>query len=176
MDAMAACRLDTDPLPSVHHSRPTTRGNGTGVPQMHWGIHTYDFARRAWASAVVDELERDAEVGLLEHRDDRLQVVLLLGRHAQLVALDLGLHALRGLVTDALADRLGLLLVDALDDAALDPVRLARGPGLAGIERLERDPALDQLLLEHVQGRLRALLGLRRDDDELLAAAVDLGA
>src|SRR5215813_12733794 len=44
---------------------------------------------------VVGELQGDAEVLLLEHRDDRLQVVLLLGGDAELIALDLRLDALR---------------------------------------------------------------------------------
>jgi hypothetical protein len=38
-------------------------------------------------SAVVDELQRDVEVGLLEHGDDGLQVVAFLAADADLVAL-----------------------------------------------------------------------------------------
>src|SRR5688572_15493508 len=77
-------------------------------------------------SAVVRELKGDAEVGLLEHADDRLQVVLLLAGDAQLVALDLGLDALRPLVPDLLADGLRLVRVDALDDLAVELMNLAR--------------------------------------------------
>ena len=64
-------------------------------------------------SAIVGELQRDVEVPALEQCDDSLQVVLLLARDAQLVALDLGLHALELLVPDSLGDLFGLLLADA---------------------------------------------------------------
>src|SRR6185369_6156092 len=90
-------------------------------------------------SAVVGELQGHVEVARLQHGDDGLQVVLLLGRDAQLVALDLRLDTLRALVADLLADRLGLVRVDALDDLAVDLVTLARGLRLAGVERLQRD-------------------------------------
>src|SRR5262249_61680970 len=55
---------------------------------------------------VVGELEGHPEVGLLEHADDRLKVVLLLGADPELVALDLGLKAIGALVPYQLAARL----------------------------------------------------------------------
>jgi heat shock protein HtpX len=65
----------------------------------------------AQASAVVGELQGEVELLALQQRDHRLQVVLLLGRHPQLVALDLRLHALGALVADELADLLGVVLL-----------------------------------------------------------------
>ena len=43
---------------------------------------------------------------------------------------------------------------------ALDPVLLAGGVRLTGIEAAQRDAALDQLRLEHLEHRLDALLGI----------------
>src|SRR3954454_22067410 len=130
---------------------------------------------RGW-SAIVGELQGDAEVLGLEQVDHGLQVVLLLAGDPQLVALDLGLHALRALVADLLADRLGLVGLDPLDHLAVDLVRLARLPRLAGLQRLQRDVALDQLLLEDVEGGGGALLGLRGDRHALLPRLGDAGA
>src|ERR1700744_3127015 len=101
---------------------------------------------------VVDELQRDGEVGFLQHRDDGLQVVALFAGDADLVALDLGLDGLGPLVADELGDLLGVLAADALFEGAGDLVSLARGLRLAGVESLEADVAADQLLLEHVHG------------------------
>src|SRR5262245_25596982 len=126
--------------------------------------------RRSW-SAVVRELQGDAEVGLLEQADHVLQVVLLLARHPALAALDLRLNALRALIADLLADRLRLVGVDALDDLAVDLERLARRPGVTGVQGLQRDAALDQLLLEYVQRRPHPLLGVGRQRDGFLATA-----
>src|SRR6185312_15962021 len=42
-------------------------------------------------SPVVHELQRDVEVGALQHRDNGLEIVALLGGHPDLVALDLRL-------------------------------------------------------------------------------------
>jgi hypothetical protein len=52
---------------------------------------------------------------------------------------------------------------------------LARGVGLAGVEGLQGDAALDHLGLQHVEDREDALLGVGLHED-LLAAEVDLGA
>ena len=68
-----------------------------------------------------------------------------------------------------------MLGVDALHEIPGDLVRLARRLHLAGVERLERDVAADQLLLEHIEGRLGALLGVGGDDDRLFAGPVDAG-
>ena len=82
----------------------------------------------------VDELEVDVEVFALEQRHRGLEVVARLRLHAQLVALDLRLDALGTLVTDDLADLLGVLLRDAVLDGRGDPVFLATGDRLAGLE------------------------------------------
>src|ERR1700761_4380978 len=124
---------------------------------------------------VVDELQRDVEVGFLEHRDDGLQVVALFAGDADLIALDLGLDGLGSLVADELGDLLGVLTADALFEAAGDLVRLAGGLRLAGVESLEADVAADQLLLEHVDGGLDPLLGGAGQLDRLLALPGDLG-
>ena len=80
------------------------------------------------ASAVVLELQRDAEVGLAQHRDDGLKVVALLRRDPHRVALHLRLHALRPVGLDPLDDRLRLLVVDALPDRHQSAVRCHRRP------------------------------------------------
>ena len=61
----------------------------------------------------VAELEGDVEVLLLQGGDDRLQVVALLARDADLVALGLGLDALEAEVLDRLVDLLGVVGRDA---------------------------------------------------------------
>ena len=94
---------------------------------------------------VVDELQRQAEVVALHQGDDRLQVILLLGRDAQFLALHLGPDAFRPLVSDELGDLPGVVGGDAFLEADPEPVLLARGLRVAGIEGLERDAALDQL-------------------------------
>src|SRR5690554_4539406 len=71
-------------------------------------------------SAEVDELQRDVEVFALEQSDRRLQVVTVLRTHAKLVALNLRFDALGCLVTNDLADLLGILLADALFEGGLD--------------------------------------------------------
>src|SRR6266498_1080705 len=123
-------------------------------------------------SPVVGELQREALVVLLEQGDRLLEVVLVLAGHPELVALDLGLDLEAGLA-HGLGERLGLLLWDPLDERALDPVgAAARGPGLAGLQRLQRDRPAHELLLEDLQGGQRALVGLR-DDRHGLARPVD---
>src|SRR5947207_13159496 len=128
----------------------TWAGSGPAILWLRSGPGR-GFARRLLP--VVDELQGQAEVRLLEQGDHGLQVVLLLAADPQLVTLDLRLYPTRPLVADLLADRLGLVRVDALNDLAFDPVYLAGHLGLPGIQRLQRDVALDQPLLEHVQRR-----------------------
>src|SRR5258707_8972782 len=109
----------------------------------------------AGPSAVVDELQRYVEVGLLQKGYDGLKVVALLGGNTDLVALDLGFDALGSLVADELGDLLGVLTGDALLDGAADLVRLAACLRVAGdVECLHRDVAPDELFLEDVDGRL----------------------
>ena len=55
-------------------------------------------------SAVVGELHREVVVLRLHQGDHCLEVVALLARHAQLIALDLGLDTLRTLVADELLE------------------------------------------------------------------------
>src|ERR1700727_1688622 len=86
--------------------------------------------------AVVDELQRDGEVGLLEQRDDGLQVVTLFTGDADFLALNLGLDGLGALVADELGDLLGVFAADALLEGAGDLVSLAGCLRLAGVERL----------------------------------------
>src|SRR6478672_5734104 len=100
------------------------------------------------ALAIVDELQRDVEVRLLQHGDDGLKIVALLGADADLFALDLSLDALGTLIADQLGDLLGVLAVYALLDGAADLVGLAAGLRLARVECLHRDVAADQLFLE----------------------------
>src|SRR5699024_5591841 len=104
--------------------------------------------------AIVGELEVDVEVLALEQGDDALQIVALLRAHSQLIALDLRLDALGPLVADDLRDLLRIVLVDAFLEGGIDAVLLAGGIGLAVLERLQRDSALDQLRLEHVEDGL----------------------
>jgi heat shock protein HtpX len=60
--------------------------------------------------AAVGELEREVEVLGLEQAHHGLQVVSALGRHAQLLALDLGLDALGPLIPDDLGHLLRVVL------------------------------------------------------------------
>src|SRR5262249_20129527 len=92
--------------------------------------------------AVVDELQRDAEVGVAQYGDDGLEVVPLLRRDPDEVALDRRLDALRPVGLDPLDDGSSLLVVDALPD------RHVQARGAAGgrlrvlvVECLERDAA-----------------------------------
>ena len=125
--------------------------------------------------AVVDELEVDVEVGGLEHGDNVLQVVARLGGNAQLVALDGCLHALGALLADHLGDLLCLVLGDAFLNGALDAGFLAGGVGLARVQGLQGDAALDQLRLEHIQYGQGALFGVCLNED-LVAGVVDFCA
>src|SRR5512132_1654776 len=126
-------------------------------------------------SAVVGEPEGQALVALLEQGDGVLEVVLALAGDPELVALDLGMHLEAGL-PDGLGQRLGLVLGDALEERALHPVVAAAGrPRLRRGQRLERYRPLHQLLLEHVEGGQRPLVGLG-EDHHLLARPGERGA
>src|SRR5690606_31416264 len=97
----------------------------------------------------------------------------LLRADPQLVALDLRLHTLGALVPDDLGDLLRVLLVDALLQADHEPVLLAGELRLARVQDLQRLAALDELLLEHLEGGLHPLLAVRLDLDLLLARPGD---
>src|SRR4051812_18899740 len=84
------------------------------------------------ASPVVRELEGDAEVAFAQQSDDRLQVVALLARDPQLVALDLRLDALEAGVADSLRDHLRLVRRDSLLKGAADHVLLSGLARLGG--------------------------------------------
>src|SRR6266516_5774525 len=122
---------------------------------------------------VVEELQCQAEVVALHQGDDRLQVILLLGRDAQFLALHLGPDSLRPFVPDELGDLPGVVGGDALLEADPESVLLAGESRVAGIEGLERDAALDQLLLEHVEYRLGPLLAVGADVDGLVPGPGD---
>src|ERR1700722_19980358 len=124
-------------------------------------------------SAVVDELHSEVELLALQQRDDRLQIVLLLGRNAKLLTLDLGLNTLRPLVPDDLGDLLGVVLGDALLQGHRHLVLPAGRLGVVRLQCLERDAALDQLVLEHVKDRQRALFAVSADVDRVLAGPAD---
>nr|AHE14878.1 hypothetical protein asmbl_20 [uncultured bacterium] len=130
---------------------------------------------RGAASAVVVELQGDVEVLAAQQLLHRLQVVALLAADPQLVALDLRLDALGALVADDLRDLLGRVGLDALLDRRADLVGLARGLRLPGVEDLERDAALDQLLAEDLERGAHPLLGVGRQRHAAFAGPRDRG-
>ena len=81
---------------------------------------------RCAGSAVVGELHREVVVLRLHQLLHRLEVVALLRRHPQLVALHLRLDALGALVADQLGDLLRVLGGDALLERDVDLGLLAR--------------------------------------------------
>src|SRR5262249_42240725 len=122
---------------------------------------------------VVGELQGEVEVLGLEQADDGLQVVLLLGRHPELFALDLRAHPAGPLVPDDLGDRLRVLLGDALLQGDGDAVLLAGHLRVGGVEVLEGDLALDELLLEDVEDGLGPLFAVGTDLDPMLTRPGD---
>src|SRR5690242_14587442 len=96
--------------PGHEVSSSTRRRPGRRAQGEAWARVRFVARAGAPASAVVGELQRDLQVGVLEHRDDGLQVVPLLAGDPQLVTLDLRLHALRTLVPDQLGDLPGVVL------------------------------------------------------------------
>src|SRR2546422_6285416 len=125
----------------------------------------------SWATAlesdatVVRELDRDAEVALLQEPDHLLEVVAVLARDADLVLLDRGLH-LELRVLDEADDLPRLLDRDPLLERDLLLERPAGGLlDLAIRERLERYAALVETRLEDVDDRLELhVVGAEHED------------
>src|SRR4029450_6183672 len=83
------------------------------------------------------------------------------GEDPELVALDLGADTLRTVVPDELPQFLGVVLRDTLLQVSGDLVLATRGTWFAGVQRLQAHSALDQLLLEHIEHGLDAVLRVR---------------
>jgi len=125
--------------------------------------------------AVVDELDREVQVGVLHHGDDLLEVVAARAADPEFIALDLRLDLLGALIADQLGQLLGLILGDALLQLAGDLVHLAGGARFTSIEDLQAHPALDEFVLEHLEGRTNAIIGFGLEFDRHLALVLDLG-
>src|SRR3954447_11853377 len=180
--------------PDRRPTGPGTPYGGTGAaartvlgptPKAHDGGHRGRCGLRGadrppgWAgcrSAVVGELHREVVVLAAHERLHGLEVVALLARDPELVALDLRLHALGALVADQLGDLLCVLGGDALLERDRDLRLLARLAGLGGVEDLQALLALDQLVLEHVEHGAGAVVGRGGDLDGVLALPLDGGA
>src|SRR5690606_12866152 len=135
-----------------HNKAPApSAGDGAGAPHL----------------PVVHELQGDVEVLALQQSDHPLEVVLLLRADPQLVPLDLGLDPLRPLIPDDLADLLGVLLRDALLQRHAQLVQLPGRLRLPGVDRLQRDPPLHELVLQHVEHGVGPLLRVRLDLDRV---------
>src|SRR5260221_4535494 len=94
-------------------------------------------------SAVVHELQGDAEVFVLHDLDNLLQRIAALPRHSQLLALDRDLDALDVGRLHRLHDLAGLLIRDALVDLDLELEAPAAGRFHgARLERLPRHGTL----------------------------------
>ena len=85
------------------------------------------------------------------------------------------LNALGTFVAKQLGNLLCVLGGDALFQRAADLVDLAAELRVACIQMLERDGALDQLVLKYIERRLGALFGIGFDQ-KLLARLFNLGA
>src|SRR5438094_3047124 len=169
--------------------RPPT---GQSVPQLRWWmrmrgtllIHPQhrevrgrSLKRRRITAPTVRErlvaeiLEHQVHLQLVllcaDHLDDRLQVVAVLPRDADGVALDRALH-LELAVLDHLHDGFRLLHLDALDEAEhLRDVLSALFDG-AVLEAAQGDAALGHLLHQNRPRRLQPLLGGAADLQTLL--------
>src|SRR5215212_4238800 len=123
-------------------------------------------------SAVVRELDGEVVILGLDQGLDGLQIVPALAADPKLVPLDLRLDALGALVPNQLGHLLGVLGADAFLGRRHDLVQLAGRARLAGVERLQADPTLDQLGLEDVEHRFHSFLGVGLHID-LLAGPVN---
>ena len=118
--------------------------------------------------AVVGELKRLAVVLISQERDNLLKGIFGSGAHAQLIGLDNDL-ALELERLDILVDLLGGILVDAVDDAAEDAHRAARGSdGSVPAYRLDVDAALDQLGIEDISDLSSNEISRRRNGNRPL--------
>src|SRR5437773_1779819 len=153
----------TFPAGLARLARPGSGGSGPGLGALE---HALMLLFGPVAAVIV-------RLAVSQERDDRLQIVLLLGRDAEFLALDLGPDALRALVPDDLGDLLGVVLGDALLQGHAHPVFLAGELRVTRVQGLERDAALDQLVLEDVKDRLGALLAVGADVDGVLAGPGD---
>src|SRR6266542_5430926 len=165
------------------HRRPTIRARrhrrSCSPPRGRPGGRPARRSPPGWRPATlaeVDELQRQVEILALDQGDHGLKIILFLGGDAQFLALDLGPHALRPLITDDLADLLGVVLRDALLERDPEPVLLARGLRVARIHALPRDLAPDQLVLEHVEHGLGPLLAVGPDLHAMVPGPADGGA
>src|SRR5262249_25984397 len=142
--------------PGPHPVEPTAAGSRA------WGL---DFAAQPFCpiSPIIDKLQRQPEILFPYERYDNLQVMLFVGRYAEFVALDLSADSLWALIPDKFGDLPRVVLRDPFFQADAQPELLARWPWLRGVDRLERHAAPDQLLLEHVEYRLRALFAVGAD-------------
>src|SRR6185295_12836868 len=133
-----------------------------------------------WPPSVPEVHELQVQLHLVhllaEQLDGRLEVVLVLAGHPELVPLDAPLHLHLRLLEDP--DQLpGLLRVDALQeqDGLLGHAQ-RRLLDLLGVQAAQGHAALDQLGLEHVVGGLEpALRGRLEEDGRLLLRRGDLG-
>src|SRR5450759_2978613 len=126
--------------------------------------------------AVVDELQVDAEIGVAQQLDGRLQGVAVLAGYAHEIALDGGLH-LQLAVLDLLDQLAGLLDGDSLlhGDLLLDRGS-GRGDDLTVSQALQRDLAFDQFGLQDVHHRLDLKLVLAvQQDFVVLLVELDVG-
>src|SRR5579863_6412710 len=121
---------------------------------------------------IVDELQRQLELHRAQRRDDLLQVVLVLARHAELLVLILRVH-LQLQRLDMHQERLALLLADP----AAQGDRLAHGASRgrldrAELERLDVDAAPHRLALKDVDDVLHLELVVG-DQGDLLTVEFD---
>ena len=92
---------------NLFRTHPPTEDRIAPPPRREW-----ELAGRASVAEVL-ELQGDAEVAVLQRRDDGLEVVALLAGDAELIALGLGLDALQAEVLDELVELAGLVRRDA---------------------------------------------------------------
>ena len=177
--AAASHLMIAHPFPShglggMLSTHPPTSERVRRLEALSGGSHLPGCAQGGYPeSAVVGELQGEVEVLAFEQADHRLQVVAALRGNTQFLALNLRLDTLRSLVPDDLRDLLGVLLGDALLEGNRDAVLLAGHLGIGRVEVLQRHPALDELLLEHVKDGLGPLLAVGADLDSVLAGPGD---
>src|SRR5664280_889229 len=129
-----------------------------------------------YASAIVHELEWDAPVLFAQRGHGGLELVLARGEDAQRVALDLDLDLLE-LLAHQLVHGLGLLVGDALRDGhALTDGAAERLFDLAVLERLERDLAARELVLEDVDHLLELAFVVGDEHERLVLQGDGAGA